>query len=52
MGVGVQILKASTDREIDAAFASLVQAPTGALFVGNDFLFNSRIEQVTALTAG
>src|SRR5262249_26877320 len=51
MGVRVQILKASTDREIDAAFASLVQAQTGALFVSNDFLFNSRIEQVTALAA-
>src|SRR6516165_10461173 len=51
MGVGVQILKASTDREIDAAFASLVQAQIGALFVSNDFLFNSRIEQVTALAA-
>src|SRR6516164_5065043 len=51
MGVGVQILKASTDREIDAAFASLVQAQIGAPFVSNDFLFNSRIEQVTALAA-
>jgi len=50
-GVKVQILKASTDREIDAAFVSLVQARTGALLVGSDFLFNSRIEQVTALAA-
>src|SRR5215467_13438597 len=41
VGVRVQILKASTDREIDAAFAGLVQARIGALFVGNDFLFNS-----------
>jgi putative tryptophan/tyrosine transport system substrate-binding protein len=51
VGVRVQILKASTDREIDAAFASLVQARIGALFVGNDFLFNSRMEQLTALAA-
>ena len=37
-GVNVQILKASTDREIDAAFVSLVQARTGALLVsGNIF---------------
>jgi putative tryptophan/tyrosine transport system substrate-binding protein len=49
--VRVQILKASTDREIDAAFVSLVQARTGALLVGSDFLFNSRMEQVTALAA-
>jgi putative ABC transport system substrate-binding protein len=44
-------LKAGTDREIDAAFVSLVQARTGALLVGNDFLFNSRIEQIVALAA-
>src|SRR5262249_41258115 len=50
-GVNVQTLKASTDREIDAAFVSLVQPRTGALFVGADFLFNSRIEQITALAA-
>ena len=31
IGLKVQILKASTDREIDAAFVSLVQARTGAL---------------------
>jgi putative ABC transport system substrate-binding protein len=50
-GVKVQILNASTDREIDAAFMSLVQARTGALLVGNDPFFNSRIEQLTALAA-
>src|SRR5262249_51822622 len=37
MGLRVQVLKAGTDREIDAAFVSLVQARTGALLVGNDF---------------
>jgi putative tryptophan/tyrosine transport system substrate-binding protein len=51
VGVKVQILKASTDREIDAAFASLVQAGIGALLVGSDFLFNSRMEQLIALAA-
>ena len=51
VGLKVQILKASSDREIDAAFASLVQAGTGALLVSNDFLFNSRIEQIIALAA-
>src|SRR5262249_48577008 len=49
IGLRVQVLKAGTDREIDAAFVSLVQARTGALLVGNDFLFNSRIEQIVAL---
>ena len=51
VGLKIQILKASTDREIDAAFASLVQARTGALLVGGDVFFNSRIEQLVALAA-
>jgi len=37
LGLKVQKLKASTDREIDTAFTSLVQARTGALLVGSDF---------------
>jgi putative tryptophan/tyrosine transport system substrate-binding protein len=49
IGVKVQTLKAATDREIDAAFVSLVQERTGALLVGNDLFFNSRIEQFVAL---
>ena len=51
VGLKVQILKAGTDREIDAAFVSLVQARTGALLVGGDAFFNSRIEQLVALAA-
>jgi putative ABC transport system substrate-binding protein len=51
IGLKVQILKASTDREIDAAFVSLVQARTGALFVAPDAFFNNRIEQIVALAA-
>jgi ABC-type uncharacterized transport system substrate-binding protein len=51
IGVKVRTLKAATDREIDAAFVSLAQARTGALLVGNDLFFNSRIEQLVALAA-
>jgi putative ABC transport system substrate-binding protein len=51
IGLKIQILKASSDREIDAAFVSLAQARTGALLVGGDLLFNSRIEQLVALAA-
>jgi putative ABC transport system substrate-binding protein len=51
IGLKVQILKASTDREIDAAFASLVQERIGALLVGNDPFFNNRIDLVAALAA-
>jgi putative ABC transport system substrate-binding protein len=51
IGVKVQILKADTDREIDAAFVSLVQARTGALLVSSDVFLNNRIEQIVALAA-
>jgi putative ABC transport system substrate-binding protein len=51
IGLKVQILKAGTDREIDAAFASVVQARTRALLVGVDPLFSNRIEQLVALAA-
>jgi len=51
LGLKVQILKAGTDREIDAAFASLVQARTGALLVGGDAFFNNRIERLIELAA-
>jgi putative ABC transport system substrate-binding protein len=51
IGIRIQVLKATTVREIEAAFESLVQARTGALLVGNDFFFNSRIEQLGALAA-
>jgi putative ABC transport system substrate-binding protein len=51
IGLKVQILKASTDREIDAAFVSLVQARTGALLVSGDVFFHSRIEHIVGLAA-
>jgi putative ABC transport system substrate-binding protein len=51
IGLKVQILKAGNDRELDAAFASLAQARTGALLVANEAFFNSRIEQIAALAA-
>jgi putative ABC transport system substrate-binding protein len=51
IGLDVQILKAGTDREIDAAFVSIVQARTGAMLVGSDPFFIDRIERVSALAA-
>jgi putative ABC transport system substrate-binding protein len=50
-GVQLGVVKASTEREIDAAFASLVQLHTGALIVGADPFFNSRVEQFVALAS-
>src|SRR5215831_20173650 len=51
IGLKIQILKAVTDREIEAAFVSLVQARTGALLVGADIFFNNRIERLSELAA-
>jgi putative ABC transport system substrate-binding protein len=50
-GVQLPILKASTESEIDAAFATLVQLQAGALVVGNDPFFNSRRNQLVALAS-
>ncbi len=50
-GVQLAILKAGSESEIDAAFASLVQLHAGALLVGADPFFTSRREQLVALAA-
>jgi putative tryptophan/tyrosine transport system substrate-binding protein len=50
-GLPIEILRASTGREIDAAFANLVQKPGGALLVGPDALFVSRRAQIVTLAA-
>jgi putative ABC transport system substrate-binding protein len=50
-GVELSILKAATESEIDAAFATLVQLHVGALVVGADVFFSSRIEQLAALAS-
>ena len=49
--VELPILKAGTESEIDAAFASLAQLQAGALVVGADPFFNSRREQLVALAS-
>jgi putative ABC transport system substrate-binding protein len=50
-GVKLAVLKAGTESEIDAAFASLVQLQAGALVVDPDALFISRREQLVALAS-
>jgi putative ABC transport system substrate-binding protein len=50
-GVQLHVLKASTESEIDAAFATLTQIRVGALVMSSDGLFNSRLDQLAALTS-
>jgi ABC-type uncharacterized transport system substrate-binding protein len=51
MGLQIQVLNASTSREIDAAFATFVRERPDALFVGADALFNGRRVQLANLAA-
>jgi putative ABC transport system substrate-binding protein len=44
-------VNASTEREIDSAFASLTQQKVGALFVANDPFLTDRRHQIVALAA-
>ena len=50
-GVQLTILKAGTESEIDAAFATLVELHVGGLVVGTDALFGSWHEQLVALAS-
>jgi putative ABC transport system substrate-binding protein len=50
-GVQLPILNASTETEIDAAFATLVQLHVDAVVVSNDTFFYSQREQLAALAA-
>jgi ABC-type uncharacterized transport system substrate-binding protein len=50
-GMQLQILEASTESEIDAAFATLVQQHADALVIGDDVLFTSRRDQLVALAS-
>jgi len=50
-GVQLPILKAGTESEIDAAFATLVELHAGGLVVAGDPFFFSRREQLLALAS-
>jgi putative tryptophan/tyrosine transport system substrate-binding protein len=50
-GVQLHILKASTESEIDSAFAALVQLQAGALVVGTDPFFYNQRERLVALAS-
>ena len=50
LALQIHVLHASTEHELDTAFASLVQLRAGALVIGPDSFFNSRRELLAALT--
>ena len=51
LGLRLDVLGASTEDEIDAAFANAAQRGVGALLVAGDAYFNSRRAQLIALAA-
>jgi putative ABC transport system substrate-binding protein len=51
LGIDIHVLKASTEREIDEAFASLAKLLAGGLIVPNEPFLDSRRERITALAA-
>jgi putative ABC transport system substrate-binding protein len=51
LGLQLHIVNASTERDIDTAFATIVQRGAGALLVGNDTFFTDRRDQLVALAA-
>jgi putative tryptophan/tyrosine transport system substrate-binding protein len=50
MGLELHILHASTEREIEAVFATVARMRAGALVIGVDVFFNSRSGKLAALT--
>jgi ABC-type uncharacterized transport system substrate-binding protein len=50
LGLQLHVLRASTEREIDDAFATLVQLQASALLIDADALFTSLTKQLAALT--
>lgn len=50
LGLQLQVVYASTDRDLETVFANLVQQHLGALVIGGDPFFNSRGEHIGALS--
>jgi len=51
LGLRLEVFPATTDRDIDAAFATIPQRRAEALLIGDDPFFNTRREQLVALAA-
>jgi ABC-type uncharacterized transport system substrate-binding protein len=51
LGLQLKVLQASSERDFDVVFASLIQMRVDGLVIGGEPFFNSRSEQLGALTA-
>jgi putative ABC transport system substrate-binding protein len=51
LGLQLHVLHASTDRDLEAVFTNLTGLRAGGLVIGDDPFFNSRSEQLGALTS-
>ncbi len=51
LGLQIHLLQASTDRDFDTVFATLVQLRVGGLVIGSDSFFFTRSAQLAALAA-
>jgi putative tryptophan/tyrosine transport system substrate-binding protein len=49
LGLELRVLQASTERELETAFASLAQLQAGAMVIASDPFLNSHSEQIAAL---
>ena len=51
LGLEIYTVNATTERDIDSAFAAVMQRGVGALLIGNDPFFTDRRDQLVALAA-
>ena len=50
LGLTLHVVNASTERDLDAAFAKLGEIQAGALIIGHDVFFNAQAKQLGAST--
>jgi putative tryptophan/tyrosine transport system substrate-binding protein len=50
LGLRLNVLRASTEPDLDSAFAGIVASGTRALVIGSDGFFNSRMERLATLS--
>jgi putative ABC transport system substrate-binding protein len=51
LGLKLHVVHASTEHDIDAAFAAMAELKIGGLVISTDAIFSNRLDQLAALTA-